>query len=102
MSPQFALQLYALASAALSLIAFLAYAIDKRRAVHSATTSAFRGRIPERTLHLLALLGGWPGALLAARLFHHKTRKLSFRLVTWLIVTLHLALVSYLLYRVIA
>jgi uncharacterized membrane protein YsdA (DUF1294 family) len=32
-------------------------------------------------LHALAPLGGWPGALLAQRLFHHKTLKMSFQLV---------------------
>ena len=33
---------------------------------------------PERTLHLLALLGGWPGAILARRRFRHKTMKVPF------------------------
>jgi uncharacterized membrane protein YsdA (DUF1294 family) len=36
-------------------------------------------RVPERSLHLLALAGGTPGAFLAQGLFHHKTRKTSFR-----------------------
>ena len=69
--------------AAASLIAFAAYALDK---------AAARGghrRTPENTLHLLALLGGWPGALLAQQVFRHKTRKLSFQLLCWGIVLLH-------------
>jgi uncharacterized membrane protein YsdA (DUF1294 family) len=45
--------------------------------------------VSENTLHLLELVGGWPGALLAMKLFRHKTRKLSFLLVTWAIVALH-------------
>jgi uncharacterized membrane protein YsdA (DUF1294 family) len=46
-------------------------------------------RVSERTLHLLALAGGWPGALVAQRYFRHKTRKVRFQVVFWLIVTGH-------------
>ena len=42
----------------LSVIAFIAYGFDKRRAQASGR------RVPENTLHLLALFGGWPGGLL--------------------------------------
>lgn len=62
---------------ALSLCSFMVYALDKSAA------RARRQRTPENTLHLLALLGGWPGALLAQRLLHHKSRKASFRRVFW-------------------
>jgi uncharacterized membrane protein YsdA (DUF1294 family) len=58
---------------AASVAAFVAYGVDKS-AAHSG-----RWRTPESTLHLLALLGGWPGALIAQRVFHHKSRKPSFR-----------------------
>ena len=63
-----------------SLVAYLAYAADK--------AAAGRGlrRIPESTLHLMALAGGWPGALVAQQQFRHKTVKLSFRRVFWLTV----------------
>ncbi len=63
-----------------SLIAFVAHGRDKRAA------RLGRRRTPERTLHLLELIGGWPGALLAMMIFHHKTRKASYFLVTALIV----------------
>lgn len=63
-----------------SLIAFVAHGRDKRAA------RLGRRRTPERTLHLLELIGGWPGALLAMTVFHHKTRKTSYFLVTALIV----------------
>ena len=69
----------------LSLVAFIAYGFDKRRA------QANGRRVPENTLHLLALFGGWPGALLGQRIFRHKTQKFGFRFVFWLCVTLHLA-----------
>jgi uncharacterized membrane protein YsdA (DUF1294 family) len=52
-----------------SLIAFVAYALDK------AAARAGRWRTQESTLHLLALIGGWPGALLAQRQFRHKTAR---------------------------
>ncbi|MFE6964369.1 DUF1294 domain-containing protein [Agromyces sp. NPDC057679] len=60
-----------------SVVAFAAYGIDKAAAKRGA------GRIAERTLHLVDLAGGWPGALAAQQLFRHKTRKRSFRRVFW-------------------
>ncbi len=71
--------------AAASLAALLLYGWDK--------AAAGRGgrRIPERTLHVVELLGGWPGALLASVLFRHKTRSVPFRLVLGAIVLLHVA-----------
>ena len=36
-------------------------------------------RVPERTLFLLAILGGSVGALLGMRVFHHKTLHRAFR-----------------------
>ncbi|WP_050990419.1 DUF1294 domain-containing protein [Pseudomonas sp. M47T1] len=46
-------------------------------------------RTPERLLHAAELLGGWPGALLAQQVFRHKTRKVSYQVVFWLIVLAH-------------
>jgi uncharacterized membrane protein YsdA (DUF1294 family) len=70
---------------AMSVVAFQAYLVDKRAAVRD------RRRIPETTLHLLELLGGWPGALLAQRLIRHKNAKLSYQVVFWVIVMVHVA-----------
>ena len=64
----------------ISLLAFAAQWIDKYRA------EAARWRLPENVLHLLELLGGWPGAFLAQRIFRHKTAKISYQLIFWLIV----------------
>jgi uncharacterized membrane protein YsdA (DUF1294 family) len=58
----------------LSLVTFLLYARDKSAA------QAGRRRIPERTLHVLGLAGGWPGALLAQRVLRHKSSKRRFQL----------------------
>lgn len=64
-------------------LAFGLYWHDKRSAQRSGW------RTPEARLHLVELLGGWPGALIAQQAFRHKTRKLSFQLVFWLIVIAH-------------
>lgn len=56
-----------------SAVCFVAYAIDKSAAV------AGRRRIPERTLLLLGLACGWPGAIVAQQALRHKTQKPSFR-----------------------
>ncbi len=73
------LAIYALAST----VSFVAIAFDKRRAVRGGW------RMSERRLHLFELVGGFPGSLLARRLFRHKTRKNRYRLVAAGIVTLH-------------
>jgi len=72
-------------SAVTSVVAFVVYGVDKTAARQGAR------RIPENTLHLLALLGGWPGGLLAQKVFRHKTRKLSFQIVFWITVVLNCA-----------
>jgi len=61
------------ALALMSLGAFISHARDKRAA------RLGRRRTPERRLLAWALLGGWPGAWLAQRLLHHKTRKQPFQ-----------------------
>jgi uncharacterized membrane protein YsdA (DUF1294 family)/cold shock CspA family protein len=57
----------------LSCMAFLAYGRDK------AAAKANRHRTAESTLLLLGLAGGWPGALLAQRVFRHKSAKVAFQ-----------------------
>jgi uncharacterized membrane protein YsdA (DUF1294 family) len=80
--------------AVMSCVCFVVYGVDKRQA-------AIDGRrVPERTLHLLAFLGGWPGALLGQRQFRHKTKKMSFLIVFWLIVVLHVVIVCAVAYAV--
>jgi uncharacterized membrane protein YsdA (DUF1294 family) len=66
-----------------SVLAFLLYWSDKRKA------RLDTWRTPENVLHAVELAGGWPGALLAQQVFRHKTRKLSFQLLFWMIVLLH-------------
>lgn len=63
-----------------SILCFIAYARDK------AAAAAGRWRIPETTLLLLGLIGGWPGAIVAQQLLRHKTRKARFLSAFWLTV----------------
>lgn len=79
---------YALASA----VAFLFYGLDKRAATRGGW------RTSEARLHLFELLGGWPGALLAQRVFRHKTRKAEFQVVFYLAVAANLGALGWLLY----
>ena len=72
---------------AINVAAFALYGYDKRAA------QGDRLRVPERVLHGVELLGGTPGAFLAQRVFHHKTRKVSYRIVFWLIFAVQAAAV---------
>jgi uncharacterized membrane protein YsdA (DUF1294 family) len=76
----------------MSLVTYVTYGFDKRRAQRGGR------RVPENTLHLMALFGGWPGALLGQRSFRHKTQKLVFRAVFWLCLILHLTVVGAVVY----
>jgi uncharacterized membrane protein YsdA (DUF1294 family) len=61
-----------------NLLVFFLYAEDKRRAKRGLW------RISEKTLLLSALLFGGLGAIIAAHLCHHKTKKIYFQIVWWL------------------
>jgi uncharacterized membrane protein YsdA (DUF1294 family)/cold shock CspA family protein len=67
----------------LSLITFAVYALDKSAAQDG------RRRTPENNLHLLAVVGGWPGALAAQNRLRHKSSKTSFLVVFWIAVLLN-------------
>jgi len=69
----------------ISLSCFVAYALDK--------SAARKGdwRTPERTLLLLGLACGWPGALLAQQWLRHKTAKRAFRQMFWCTVVANIA-----------
>lgn len=67
----------------LSGLTYLIYDMDKKAAQQG------KQRIPEKNLHLLALMGGWPGALLAQQKLRHKTAKTQFQQVFWATVVLN-------------
>ena len=74
----------------MSVLTFAFYAIDKAAAQKGGQ------RTPERTLHTLALVGGWPGALYAQQLLRHKSSKKSFRSVFRVTLVLNVAGLGYL------
>lgn len=79
--------------AVMSVVLFGVYGADKRAALDH------RWRTRETTLHTLAILGGWPGALVAQTVFRHKTRKQPFRTIFWVTVALNCAVVAFVAVR---
>ena len=75
--------------ALINVVTFFVYGDDKRRA-----KKAGARRIPEKTLLLLAALGGSLGALAGMRVFHHKTRHWYFRYGVPAMLLLQLALLG--------
>lgn len=71
--PQDLLQYIPIYFAAINLVTFFVYGIDKYRAKRGAW------RIPEKTLFLLPILGGSIGAIAGMKVFHHKTKHWYFR-----------------------
>ena len=75
----------------MSLVAFFTYMKDKCAAQSN------KWRVPESTLHLIALIGGWPGALIAQGYLRHKSAKASFLFVYWITVLMNCGFVGWLL-----
>lgn len=69
-------------------ITWVAYGLDKGRA------KSGKWRIPERTLLLLALIGGSLGALAGMIMFRHKTRKAKFFISVPVMFVVHCVIVT--------
>ncbi len=80
--------------AAVNLLTFLLFGLDKRRAKLKAW------RIPESWLILFVLIGGSLGGLLGMQLFRHKTQHTKFVLTVPLALALHALLAAAVVYRV--
>lgn len=74
---------------AINLATFFVYGIDKLKARKG------RWRIPERTLLMLAVVGGSIGAWAGMMVWRHKTKHLKFQVGVPLILILQLALLAY-------
>jgi uncharacterized membrane protein YsdA (DUF1294 family) len=72
-----------------SILTFATYAMDKSAAIKG------RYRTPENILHFLAIVGGWPGALVAQQKFRHKTKKQPFRAIFWFTVILNCGVLAW-------
>ncbi|CAH6817455.1 conserved hypothetical protein [Vibrio chagasii] len=69
----------------IGVVTFFVYAKDKRAAING------NWRVPEKTLHIFSVVGGWLGALIAQDKLRHKTQKQPFRAIYWLTVVINVA-----------
>ncbi len=74
-----------------SSLSYIFYALDKMYA------GKRMWRVPEQLLHIVDLLCGWPGALIAQQQFRHKTAKKSFQSMFWTTVVFNAAAVAWLM-----
>lgn len=74
---------------AINLISFIAYGIDKRKAIKN------KWRIKEATLLGLSFIGGSVGALLGMITFHHKTKKPRFKIGVPVMLIIHLVILFF-------
>jgi uncharacterized membrane protein YsdA (DUF1294 family) len=74
--------------AVINFTTWVAYGLDKGRA------KSGKWRIPERTLLLLALIGGSLGALAGMIMFRHKTRKAKFVISVPVMFVVHCVIVT--------
>lgn len=73
----------------INIMTFFLFGEDKKRARQK------KRRISERTLLLFAFCGGAFGALAGMYVFHHKTRKIKFRIAVPVLLILQLLLLIY-------
>lgn len=78
----------------MNLIAFIMFGVDKYKASHDLW------RIPESTLILFAFLGGAIGALAGMKVFHHKTRKIKFRILIPAALVFNIAVAGFIIYKI--
>ena len=83
-----AIKILLLYFAAINLITFIIFGIDKDRAKRS------RWRISESTLISFAVFGGSPGAIIGMHAFRHKTQKPLFRIGIPVILLLQIVLAA--------
>ncbi|MEZ8804801.1 MULTISPECIES: DUF1294 domain-containing protein [Vibrio] len=67
----------------IGIVTFFVYAKDKRAAING------NWRVPEKTLHIFSVAGGWLGALIAQDKLRHKTQKQPFRFAFFVTVSLN-------------
>ena len=80
--------------AVMSVIAFGAFGLDKYKA------KADKWKTPEKTLFILAILGGGIGAFLGMQVFRHKTKHTQFVIGIPAIMIVQIALIAWLWLKV--
>ncbi|MBA2136264.1 DUF1294 domain-containing protein [Salmonella bongori serovar 66:z39:-] len=77
-----------------NVLTLVIYGVDKL-----AARKAWR-RVPESTLLVFGVVGGWPGAIVGQRLFHHKTQKQPFKtyFIFSVIISISMMVVAYQFY----
>jgi uncharacterized membrane protein YsdA (DUF1294 family) len=75
----------------INIIGFFSMLIDKRRAIKN------KWRIPEKTLFLIAIIGGSVGSIAGMRLFRHKTKHWYFAYGMPAILLIQIVIISLLL-----
>lgn len=79
---------------AINVVTMFVYGVDKAKS-HRVNSR----RISERTLLIMALVGGSIGALIGMKLFRHKTQKLSFQAPLAVIIGLQILLIWLVFFR---
>ena len=77
----------------INLITYLIFGIDKVKAKNKSW------RIPEKTLFFLAFIGGSLGAIIGITQFRHETQKADFKSISYVIVFIQIALISFIGYQ---
>ncbi|MBN2864858.1 MAG: DUF1294 domain-containing protein [Thiotrichales bacterium] len=78
----------------LSFVTYKIYQFDKQSAMDQSR------RVPERALHFLSLMGGWPGALLAQEILRHKSRKHPFKTILWITILVNFVILFYVILQI--
>jgi len=73
-----------------SIVTFFFYGFDKRR------SKGLDERVPEDILHVLSLIGGFPGGWVGRAYFRHKTLHTSFLITLIISTVLHLGIAFWL------
>ena len=73
----------------IGVITYFAYSSDKSKAI----TEEYR--TSEKSLHILSLIGGWMGAIIAQQRFRHKNKKSSFQILFWITVFFNISILIY-------
>ena len=72
----------------INIMTFIMYGIDKQQAIKN------NYRISETTLLTLSLIGGSLGSILGMIIFHHKTKKLKFKLLNTIFLIIHILIIK--------